>query len=81
MVESTVTTEDLAKARRCLDCPVCSRARRKQRGLCYWFVKHLERGKCHNCNALEKVMGVKAYEPLPDDWEARMEPHEPEAGA
>ncbi len=74
MANVVVTEEDRAKARKCLSCPVCSRARRKQRGLCYWFVKHLERGMCPACSALEKVMGTKVYEPLPDDWEERINP-------
>ena len=75
MTESVVTQEDRDLARKCLNCPVCSRARRKQRGICYWFVKHVENGRCPACGALEKVMGTKAHEPLPDDWEERMKPN------
>ncbi|MGD8719037.1 MAG: hypothetical protein PVH29_09480 [Candidatus Zixiibacteriota bacterium] len=63
--ETNVTEEDRAKARRCLECPVCRRAREKQRGLAYWFVKHVEGGFCPYCQAYEKVYGRKAHEPMP----------------
>jgi len=51
-------------AQKCLECPVCSRARRKQRGLAYWFVKIIEGGMCPYCRAYEKVYGRKAHQPL-----------------
>jgi len=51
-------------ARKCLDCPVCQHARKKQRGIAYWFVKHVEGGICPNCKAYEKVYGRKAHEPI-----------------
>jgi hypothetical protein len=44
---------------------VCRRAREKQRGLAYWFVKHVEGGFCPYCQAYEKVYGRKAHEPMP----------------
>jgi hypothetical protein len=58
----TVTEKDKAMALRCLDCPVCSRARKKQRGIAYWFVKNIENGICPYCAAYEKVYGKKAHE-------------------
>ncbi len=44
---------------------MCSRAREKQRGLAYWFVKKVERRLCPYCRAYERVHGRKAYEPTP----------------
>lgn len=57
-----ITEKDRELAQKCVQCPVCSRARRKQRGLAYWFVKNLEQGKCPACAAYEKVYGKKAHE-------------------
>lgn len=44
---------------------MCSLARRKQRGLAYWFVKVIEGGICPYCKAYERVYGRKAHEPIP----------------
>jgi len=62
---TAITDEDRERARFCLTCPVCRRARAKQRGLAYWFVKRVERAFCPYCQAYEKVYGRKAYEPVP----------------
>jgi len=43
---------------------VCNRARRKQRGVAFWFVKQLEGSVCPFCKAYEKVHGRKAHEPV-----------------
>ncbi|NIT35863.1 MAG: hypothetical protein GTN49_05085 [candidate division Zixibacteria bacterium] len=59
------TAKDRARAQVCEGCPVCSRAREKQRGLAYWFVKKVERRLCPYCRAYERVHGRKAYEPTP----------------
>ncbi len=64
MNNTTITEADRKKARICLDCPVCRHARKKQRGIAYWFVKNVERGFCPNCKAYEKVYGRKAHEPV-----------------
>ena len=66
-MEPEITEEDRKKAESCLSCPVCSHARKKQRGIAYWFVKHVEEGVCPSCQAYEKVYGRKAHEPIPDD--------------
>jgi len=66
MNDKTITEKDRKKAQGCLDCPVCKRARKKQKGLAYLFVKLLERGLCPNCKAYEKVYGRKAHEPVPE---------------
>jgi hypothetical protein len=60
-----ITDRDRELARKCLECPVCRRARSQQRGLIYWFVKVVEGGVCPNCRAYERVYGRKAHEPLP----------------
>ena len=57
-----ITEKDRKRAAACIRCPVCKRARKKQRGLCFWFVKKLERGLCPDCRAYEKVYGRKAHE-------------------
>ncbi len=64
---SDITDRDRRNAQRCIECPVCDRARKKQRGLAYLFVKFLEKGLCPYCKAYEKVYGKKAHEPLVDD--------------
>lgn len=53
-------------AKMCEDCPLCRRARKKQRGFAYWFVKKIENGRCPACQAYEQVHGRKAHEPIPD---------------
>lgn len=65
MEQEQITEKDRKKAEVCLKCPVCSYARRKQRGLVFWFVKRVEGGICPSCRAYEKVYGRKAHEPLP----------------
>ena len=62
-----ITEQDRRKAQMCIECPVCDRARRKQRGLAYLFVKFLEKGICPYCKAYEKVYGKKAHEPITGD--------------
>jgi hypothetical protein len=62
MNAASVSEKDMQMARRCLECPVCSRARKKQRGLAFWFVKNIENGICPNCAAYERVYGKKAHE-------------------
>ena len=63
--ETTITDDDRNKAEFCKKCPVCSRARAKQKGIAYWFVKTVEDGRCPYCTAYHKVYGRKAFEPLP----------------
>ncbi len=64
MKDKAITDEDREMARRCLACPVCRHARKKQRGLAFFFVKRIEGGICPNCRAYEKVYGRKAHEPI-----------------
>ena len=61
-----VTEKDISMAKFCLECPVCRKARKDQKGLIFWFVKKIEGSKCPYCQAYEKVYGRKAHEPLPE---------------
>lgn len=58
-----ITDKDRELAQKCMDCPVCRKARRNQSGFVFWFVKTLEGGICPACKAYEKVYGRKAHEP------------------
>jgi uncharacterized protein CbrC (UPF0167 family) len=64
MNKISVTEKDKQMAQRCVECPVCSHARKKQRGIAYWFVKNIENGLCPYCAAYERVYGKKAHEAL-----------------
>jgi hypothetical protein len=59
-----ITEKDRALAQKCVTCPVCARARDKQKGFAFWFVKTIEGGICPACKAYEKVYGKKAHEPM-----------------
>ncbi len=67
MTAGTITERDRKLARRCVECPVCNRARRSQKGFAFWFVKNIEDGLCPFCQAYERVYGRKAHEPVPDE--------------
>jgi hypothetical protein len=62
--QPVITDKDRKMAEFCKNCPVCSRARKKQRGLAYFFVKRIEGNLCPACQAYEKVYGRKAHEPF-----------------
>jgi len=65
MSEETITEKDRARARICMECLACSRARKKQKGFAFWFVKKIEGSICPYCRAYEKVYGRRAHEPIP----------------
>ena len=65
MKNEEITKKDRWMAQKCLDCMVCTRARKKQKGLAFWFVKKIESRICPFCRAYEKVYGRKAHEPEP----------------
>lgn len=65
MQNEEITEKDRIKAKQCLKCPLCKRARDKQKGLIFWFVRKLESGLCPACKAYEKVYQRKAHEPIP----------------
>lgn len=60
-----IADRDRFRAQRCVECPVCTHARKKQRGVAFWLVKNVEGGICPYCKAYEKVYGRKAHEPVP----------------
>lgn len=66
MTEPSITDKDRAMAQKCMECPVCGHARKKQRGMAFFLVKHVEEGFCPYCKAYERVYGRKAHEPLPE---------------
>lgn len=45
----------------CRSCPVCRRARKRQRGVAFWLVKRVEGRFCPFCRAYERVYGQKAH--------------------
>jgi hypothetical protein len=67
MSGNAITDKDREMAQRCVECTLCARARRNQRGLAFLFVKWLERGLCPYCKAYERVYGRKAHEPAPSE--------------
>ncbi len=62
MEAQTITEKDKQMAKQCLTCPVCKRARKKQKGAFFWFVKNIEDKFCPYCQAYERVYGKKAHE-------------------
>ena len=54
---------DQALAKVCMNCPVCRRARRQQRGAAFQLVKRIETKICPFCRAYERVFGRKPHEP------------------
>jgi hypothetical protein len=65
MAQETITDKDREMAQFCLNCPLCKRARAKQKGPIFWFVKNVEGGMCPYCQAYERVYGRKSHEPKP----------------
>ncbi len=58
-----VSERDRKMAELCVNCTLCKHARKKQRGVAFWFVKRIEGSLCPMCKAYEKVYGRKAHEP------------------
>lgn len=67
MPTKPTTDRDRAMAQRCVECPVCTRARKAQKGLAFWFVRRIEGSLCPYCRAYERVYGRKAHEPASHD--------------
>lgn len=53
---------DRTLARLCELCPVCRRARARQKGIAFAIVKNVEVSICPFCQAYERVHGRKAHE-------------------
>jgi len=63
MLKTIITGKDRENAKKCKECPICNKARQKQKGIIYLFVKIIENKLgCPYCKAYEKVYGKKAYE-------------------
>jgi hypothetical protein len=62
MSTRSASSFDKALTKFCLHCPVCQRARRRQRGVAFWLVKRIEARSCPFCRAYERVYGRKAHE-------------------
>lgn len=45
----------------CRNCPVCRRARKRQKGIAFWLVKRVEGRLCPFCRAYERVYGQQAH--------------------
>jgi hypothetical protein len=63
MNESEITDRDRAMAQWCVECPVCTRARRNQHGVAFWFVKQVEGSVCPFCQAYEKSTAANRMSP------------------
>jgi len=59
------TRRDQILASVCVNCPVCRRARRNQRGLAYALVTKVEGRICPFGRSYERFHGRKSHEPLP----------------
>jgi transposase-like protein len=64
---SKFTEEQLNDAKTCLECPICKKARKKQKGFAYWFVRLVDRKVCPKCQAFEAVFNRRAFEPITDE--------------
>lgn len=65
MNQMAITATDRKLALVCVNCPVCRRARKTQRGLAFAVVKRVEEKVCPFCRAYERVYGRKSHEPRP----------------
>jgi hypothetical protein len=59
-----ITDRDRELAKKCMNCKICNRARSKQRGFAFLFVKNVEGSVCPACKAYKKVYGRKPHEPM-----------------
>ena len=56
---------DQALAKVCLKCPVCRRARARQRGAAFLLAQKIEGRVCPFCRAYARGSGRRAHEPSP----------------
>ena len=59
-----VSEEDKRMAQKCVECPLCNYARRKQRGIVFRLLLSLENSLCPYGAAYSKVYSRKPHEPL-----------------
>lgn len=69
---SEVNQELIKKALNCVDCGICKRARVKQKGIAYFFVKYIDRKVCPDCKAFEKVFNRPAFDRVSEEEIAEM---------
>ncbi|HHO76407.1 MAG TPA: hypothetical protein ENN05_08255 [Deltaproteobacteria bacterium] len=62
MRNTLIIDADREMAQKCVSCPVCNQARKKQKGFAFWFVKNIEDSLCPYCKAYERVYSRKAHE-------------------
>ena len=55
--------KDRRRAKKCLDCRICSYARRKQRGVVFWLIK-VENHICPYARAYRRVYGRGPLDPV-----------------
>jgi hypothetical protein len=67
MADPPISDRDRTLARGCMNCPLCRRARQKQKGLAFWLVRRVEGSLCPQCRAYARVTGRAAHEPIPPD--------------
>lgn len=60
--KANVSKFDLLLAAVCRNCPVCRRARSKQKGAAFWLVQRVEKRVCPFCRAYERVYGRPAHQ-------------------
>jgi hypothetical protein len=65
MLMSKPSRLDQVLANVCVNCPVCRRARGRQRGVAFRMVQKIEGRVCPFCRAYARVFGRKAHERTP----------------
>ncbi|MCK5014916.1 MAG: hypothetical protein KAS66_13980 [Candidatus Omnitrophica bacterium] len=65
MNKEMLTEKDKKLAQKCVECPLCKKARKEQKGFTFWLVRKIEGSACPYCKAYEKVYGRKAHETIP----------------
>jgi hypothetical protein len=75
----TASKRDIALAKVCLNCPVCRRARKQQKGAAFWLTSKVESRVCPFCRAYERVYGRKSHEPFAKSTASK--PSQPLKGA
>jgi len=53
---------DRMLAKVCLNCPLCKRARERQKGPAFWLTSRVESRLCPFCRAYERVYRHKAHD-------------------
>jgi rubrerythrin len=62
--DQPVSKLDRVLAKVCWHCPMCRRARQRQRGAAFWLVQQVETRVCPFCRAYARVHGRQPHEPV-----------------